>query len=161
MARPRLGFDIVEIESGKDLVCAEILGGLREWFGYPGAVDGYVRGTRKLLTWVSRVDQSAVGLLSLKNHGTFSAEIHLLAIKKEWHRQGMGRALVERAESHARNAGLPFLTLKTVSDDDPSPDYARTRAFYEAMGFRPLEVFKTLFPSGDPCLLMVKVLRAE
>ena len=35
-------------------------------------------------------------------------------------------------------------------------NYARTRAFYLAMGFRPLEEFTQLWNEQNPCLLMVK-----
>jgi hypothetical protein len=37
----------------------------------------------------------------------------------------------------------------------PNLDYARTRAFYRSLGFKPLEEFLELW-EGNPCLLMVK-----
>lgn len=40
----------------------------------------------------------------------------------------------------------------------PSPEYARTRAFYHAMGFVDLECFPTLWDAGNPCLVLVKAL---
>ena len=33
--------------------------------------------------------------------------------------------------------------------------FDRTRLFYEAMGFRALEVFPTLWDEWNPCLVMV------
>jgi len=147
-----------EVSEGKAEICADILRDLPGWFGFPGAVEGYSRSIRELPTWICEAGGGAVGIVSLKVHGRFSAEIHLLAVKREWHRRGIGRALLDRAETRARDLGLPFLTLKTVADEDPDPGYARTRTFYLTMGFYPLEVFKTLFKSGDPCLFMVKPL---
>ncbi|MBI1777515.1 MAG: GNAT family N-acetyltransferase [Proteobacteria bacterium] len=150
--------EVREITSDKASVCREILSGLPEWFGWPGAVDGYVRSVPQLPMLGCQVAGGTVGFLSLKTHATYSLEVYVLGVKPEWHRKGVGRTLIGMAERRARDNGLGFLSVKTVADLDPSPDYARTRKFYAAMGFLPLEAFKTLFRSGDPCLLMVKPL---
>ena len=50
------------------------------------------------------------------------------------------------------------LQVKTLSESHPDAGYAKTRAFYRAMGFHPLEEFKTLWGEANPCLLMVKKL---
>jgi len=52
--------------------------------------------------------------------------------------------------------GKEFLTVKTLADTHPDEGYAGTRRFYLAMGFKPLEVFPTLWDEANPCLLMVK-----
>jgi len=39
---------------------------------------------------------------------------------------------------------------------DPDPGYARTRAFYAAMGFEPLEEIVQVWGPDNPCLLLVK-----
>ncbi len=75
-----------------------------------------------------------------------------------WHRRGVGRALVERAESYARAEGFSLLHVKTLAPSDPDPGYAATRAFYAAAGFRPLEVLPEVWGPDDPCLLMVRPL---
>lgn len=51
---------------------------------------------------------------------------------------------------------VEFLHLKTLSDSDPDRHYAKTRAFYLAVGFRPLEELTALWGKDNPCLLMVK-----
>ena len=43
-----------------------------------------------------------------------------------------------------------------VQDDVLFPAYAQTRAFYLAMGFRPLEELRKLWDEANPCLIMVK-----
>ena len=48
--------------------------------------------------------------------------------------------------------------MKTLDAAHPSPEYARTRAFYHAMGFVDLECFPTLWDAGNPCLVLVKAL---
>ena len=73
-------------------------------------------------------------------------------------RRGLGRALVRAAERHGRATGRALLTVKNLAPRVESDEYGRTRAFYEAMGFRPVEVFPTLWGEANPCLLMAKPL---
>jgi hypothetical protein len=73
------------------------------------------------------------------------------------HRAGIGRQLVERAVADVRAAGVQLLQVKTLGPSDDYEPYARTRAFYEALGFLPLEEHLTLWP-GNPCLVLVKPL---
>ena len=61
---------------------------------------------------------------------------------------------------HLQGQGIEYLQVKTLSDTHPDAAYARTRAFYMAVGFRPLEEFKTLWNEENPCLLMVKSVRS-
>ena len=82
----------------------------------------------------------------------------MLGVKKPWQRRGAGKALFEAAETSCLEAGMKFLTVKTLAASHPDPSYARTRAFYEAIGFLPLEVFPTLWSHDNPCVLMVKAL---
>jgi len=79
-----------------------------------------------------------------------------MGVLRERHRRGIGRALVERCERHCRDAGMEFLTVKTVDEARANESYAKTRLFYAAMGFRPLEVFPLLWDERNPCLFMAK-----
>jgi hypothetical protein len=45
----------------------------------------------------------------------------------------------------------------TLGPSHPDPGYAGTRAFYAAMGFRPVEERHDVWPD-NPCLVMVKPL---
>ena len=58
-----------------------------------------------------------------------------MGVARAHHRRGIGRRLVDRLVSHLRGSGVPELHVDTLGpsvDDEP---YARTRAFYAAMGF--------------------------
>ena len=44
------------------------------------------------------------------------------------------------AETSCREAGMKFLTIKTLVASNPDPFYAKTRAFYEAVDFLQLEI---------------------
>ena len=65
-----------------------------------------------------------------------------------------------RAERHLGKRGFEYLQVKTLSERHPDLNYARTRAFYSAMGFRPLEEFPELWGEKNPCLQMIKSLVA-
>jgi ribosomal protein S18 acetylase RimI-like enzyme len=143
---------------GKSAVCEPILRSLPEWFGIEEATRQYIRDTDVLPTFLAMVDGEAVGFLTLKQHTEYAAEIHVMGVLPEMHRRGVGRALLARAEAYLQEQGVEYLQVKTLSPGRPNENYARTRAFYQAMGFRPLEEFPKLWDEANPCLLMVKKL---
>ena len=65
--------------------------------------------------------------------------------------------MIEALERDARDGGVRLLMVKTLGLSHPDPGYARTRRFYERMGFPPLEETH-LWGEGTPCLIMVKPL---
>jgi len=81
-----------------------------------------------------------------------------MGVRPELHRHGAGRALMERAAAHARAHGIRFLTVKTLSARDPDPGYAKTRAFYEALGFVVIDELPELWSPANPACVMLKVL---
>ena len=68
------------------------------------------------------------------------------------------RTPVEAAAALAREEGAGYLTVKTLAPMRPDEGYRRTRAFYDALGFVPLEIFPTLWGPEAPCLMMLKPL---
>ena len=64
---------------------------------------------------------------------------------------GIEEALLMYARDSTR---LP----KTIAATHPDAGYTETRAFYERVGFAPLEVFPELWSARNPCLQMVKTL---
>jgi hypothetical protein len=66
--------------------------------------------------------------------------------------------LIATAAAHAKAHGINLLTVKTLSARDPDAGYARTRAFYTAMGFVPIEELPALWNPENPAVLMLKVL---
>ena len=79
-----------------------------------------------------------------------------MAVRPEHHRRGIGRALLLHAEASLTRAGVEFLQVKTLSPSADDEGYAKTRAFYLAYGFRPLEEFPDLWDPQNPALQMVK-----
>jgi GNAT superfamily N-acetyltransferase len=156
------GYDIAEVSPSTELasVTERLLGLLPAWFGIPEANAEYVDSATRLPGFVARAGHGAVGVLLVHRHFRESAEIHLLAVHPAWHRRGIGRALLTTAESALETDGCRFLQVKTLGPSRPDDGYAKTRAFYAAVGFTPLEEMLELWP-GNPCLICVKALRVR
>ena len=143
----------------KSRICNQILRGLPEWFGIEAGIVGYVEQVRELPLFAAYEGGEAVGFLAVKELKPYTAELCVMGVRQDLHRQGIGSALAERAEKYCREKQYWFFTVKTVDASAPYESYARTREFYCAMGFRPLEVFPLFWDEANPCLLMAKSLR--
>jgi ribosomal protein S18 acetylase RimI-like enzyme len=141
---------------GQATRCEPIMRALPDWFGIEEVIVRYINEVEHLPTFIVCQDEQVIGFLSVKQHNPYSAEIHVLAILPKMDRQGLGRQLLDRAESYLRAQNIEFLHLKTLIDSDPDLNYAKTRAFYLAVGFRPLEELTALWGKDNPCLVMVK-----
>lgn len=102
-------------------------------------------------------DGIPVGTMLAVRHFPTAAEIHLMAVAREHHRRGVGRTLVAALERDLIADGVTLLQVKTLGPARSDAAYDRTRAFYTALGFQPLEEIHDLWP-GNPCLIMVKPL---
>jgi len=167
-AEPHFRIRVEPLESAKngtdDDPVAMILRSLPEWFGIEEATQMSIDDARRSPTWVayqiSEEDESgeSVGFVTLRTHfERASAEIHCMGVMPDVHRSGVGRRLIAFAEDHLRDEGVRFLQVKTLGTSKPCEHYDRTRAFYLAQGFTPLEEFADLWP-GNPALMLVKVL---
>jgi GNAT superfamily N-acetyltransferase len=97
-----------------------------------------------------------LGFLSIKQHYPTSAEILVMGILQNVHRQGMGRALMHHGEVWLKKQGVEYLQVKTLGSSRIDENYAKTRAFYLAMGFSPLEEFLQIWDANNPCLILIK-----
>ena len=143
----------------KAAVCGSVLQSLPEWFGIASALAEYVNQVRDMPFYAVLDGESAVGFVALKVHNADTAEVFVMGVRKPYHRQGIGRALIGRCEAYCRANGQTFLTVKTLDTSREDDGYQRTRLFYQAVGFLPLEVFPLLWGEGNPCLLMAKCVR--
>jgi N-acetylglutamate synthase-like GNAT family acetyltransferase len=104
------------------------------------------------------VDGEIAGFAAIHHHNADSAELHIIAVSRECHRRGVGRLLLKRIEREAVDAGARLLEVKTLGPSREDEGYARTRKFYLAMGFIPLEETTALWGEDNPALIMVKPL---
>jgi GNAT superfamily N-acetyltransferase len=135
-----------------------LLRGLPMWFGIEQSLLDYVEGSRTLPTTAALVDGEIVGVCVVRRHNPRCAEIDLLAVRHDLHRRRIGHALVGRVEADARADGVQLLEVKTFGPSGHSPEYDRTRMFYEAYGFIPLEENFDIWGADNPCLILVKPL---
>ncbi len=150
-------FKEVTEESVKSEICETVLRSLPEYFGIEEAVEDYIEGVRDKYFLSVNVGDIPVGFVSLKDHNEFTSEIYVMGVVEELHGKGIGRRLIEELEEYLSDRGKEYLTVKTLgpSRENGEP-YDRTRGFYRAVGFTPLEEFKELWDEDDPCLFMVK-----
>ena len=143
----------------KRRVARAILEALPEWFGIPEARENYIRESAGQIMLGAAENGETKGFLCLKETGRATLEIAVLGVRKEYHRQGVGTALVEAAKERAREMGYSFLQVKTVQMGR-YPEYDVTNRFYLRCGFREFEVFPTLWDEGNPCQVYVMALGA-
>jgi len=154
------GFHIVGVVGSSELatITAGLLGRLPGWFADPKSNAEYCESARQLPGFLARsAGGEPIGILLNKRHFAESAEVYLIAVDPDWHRRGVGAALIAALESELRADGCRMLQVKTLGPSFPDAGYTLTRAFYQAAGFVPVEEIHGLW--GDiPCLLMIKAL---
>ena len=135
--------------------CASILAELPEWFGLPQSNADYAKLAETEGAWLAEDTGQTLGIMMLVDHGFSALDTHLLAVRPQAHRRGLGRTLIRHACDAARKLGKPYLTVKTRGPSKPYEPYERTRAFYLAAGFVPLEEFDAIWGPENPCLIMI------
>jgi GNAT superfamily N-acetyltransferase len=145
-----------EVTGGAGAVCGEILRLLPTWFGIPEANRSYVDAAQTHPSVIAAVDEDDVAIAIVKHHSSYAAEIYLMAVKPAYHRRGIGRLLLRHIEKRLSLGGVEFLQVKTLSAARVDEGYAKTRAFWLACGFRPLEEFPTLWGPSNPALQLIK-----
>ncbi len=149
----------IAVVDGRGAICREVIESLPEWFGIPASNEAFVVAAegQPMLACFAR-GGGVVGFVSLRTQTAVATEVHVMGVKRAWHRHGIGRTLIEAAVQLAVSHGAWFLTVKTLSAANPDANYAATRLFYEAVGFLPIEEFPTLWNADNPCLLMLRSL---
>ena len=148
----------VRVPDAREHIARNILKALPDWFGNPEALEEYARDCRALDTIVAFDGGAPVGFIALREASESALELHVLGILEDRQRAGIGRRFIAEAEACARALGKPLLCVLTLDGAHPDPHYARTRAFYRAVGFLPLITLPTLWGEENPCLAMVKPL---
>jgi ribosomal protein S18 acetylase RimI-like enzyme len=149
----------VPVLDERGAICREVLESLPEWFGIPASIESYASVADELpMLACFEPAGEVVGFVSVKTHTPVAAEMYVMGVKRSWHRRGIGRTLTEAVVQLAISQGVRFLTVKTLSPSNDDPNYARTRLFYEAVGFLPIEEFPNLWGPENPCIFMLRPL---
>ena len=152
---------MVETPDVKTEITLKIMHSLPAWFSPPEDIDKKSIIHREYPFFVSYDDGEPIGFLALKIHNQYTADIYSIGVLEQYHRQGVGRCLLEAAEQYCVENGYLYLTVKTLDASAEYEPYERTRLFYLNIGFIPLEVFTTFWNEDNPCLFMVKRLEQK
>lgn len=144
----------IDLPEEKSAIARTVLEALPDWFGIEESREEYIRESTRMPFWASFAQERPVGFIALRQTSPYAAEIYVMGVRKEMHRQGVGRALFAALRDYAKAAGFCFLQVKTVAQG-VYPEYDSTRSFYEACGLCELEVFPTLWDEANPCSVMV------
>jgi GNAT superfamily N-acetyltransferase len=135
----------------------EILASVPEWFGIPEANEGYVEDAGRLPSYLAVDGDEVLGVALVAEHFPRARELHLIAVRRDHHRRGIGRTLLRAVEDDLRVDGVRVLEVHTVGPSYQDEGYARTRAFYLAQGFLALNELERIDWDG-PTLILVKPL---
>lgn len=141
----------------KQQIARQVLEALPEWFGIEQAREEYISDSTGQMFFASIHDEQPVGFLCLKPTGRDTVELAVMGVRKEYHRQGIGRALVKSACQMAKKQGFSFMQVKTVQMGY-YPEYDATNRFYQSLGFKEFEVFPTLLDEWNPYQIYVMFL---
>lgn len=158
MAQP---VEIVPFVEEQRAACAEVLARLPHWFGFAASNAEYIAALGRLESYVALRAGAVCGFVAVEDQFDEAAEIVVLAVLPDLHRQGTGTALIERVEASLWARGRSLLYLKTLGPSDPDEGYAATRAFYRARGFRPLFETTAFWGESQPALVLLKVLASR
>lgn len=87
--------------------------------------------------WVAERDDAVVGFVSVvPHHDDKMGEVHMVAVDPEYQRNGIGKALIDKALDWMRENGLEVVMVETGGD----PGHAPARQMYERAGFELLPI---------------------
>ena len=140
-------------QTEKKQTVREILEALPEWFEVAESREKYIAESAEQLVFAAYDGEKAVGFLCLKETGGATMELAVLGVRKEYHRQGIGRRLFAIAKQAAADMGYSFMQVKTVKMG-VYPEYDVTNLFYLSLGFQEFEVLP-LWDEANPCQIYV------
>lgn len=146
----------VENPEQKAMITDKILHSIPDWFGIEESIMEYVQKVQDKPFYAAYYDHEAIGFISIQVHNPYTAEVYVIALRSDFHRKGIGTALLHTAEQMLRKEHYRFLMVKTLAPSADYEPYDRTRAYYQSVGFYPLEEIKEIWGKENPCLIMVK-----
>lgn len=114
---------------------ATLAQGLEGWFDEHARTIGIPTDIRHQTVFVATEGNELLGFVSMYvMEGRLN--IGWIGVRRDWHRRGVGSALMARAEQRARELGIDTLGVYTLGDSVDYEPYERTRRFYFKRGFR-------------------------
>lgn len=138
----------------KRKIAREILEALPDWFAVPESREEHIYNSAGTPFFCAYIEEKPVGFLYLKQTGKDTVELAVMGVLKEYHRNGIGKALFEHAKKMICKKGYSFIQVKTVQLGKYE-DYDKTNKFYISLGFKEFEVFPTYWDEKNPCQIYV------
>ncbi|MBO0777453.1 MAG: GNAT family N-acetyltransferase [Ktedonobacteraceae bacterium] len=147
--------------------CDQIVLTLPRHFGLESGRRACAQAVRTSEGWVAVLDGRVVGFLTVQSYFDTTVEITWMAVHAEFRGRGIGRRLIERLRREVQARGYRLLLVSTLAPsyegdtEGPAEEgYAATRAFYQAVGFLPLQEVPLYWGVGSqPALLLVMPLQ--
>ena len=157
---PTLGnkemISIRPIEARDHPGCVAVAETLTEWFNDYARGEAIPTDLRHQHGFLAESDGQIVAFITLfVCDGRLN--ISWIAVRKDCHRQGVGRKLIARAEQAVADMGLTELATWTLGDGVEYEPYERTRAFYVKCGFR---VYQRSQTDNPDCPEEIKIKKA-
>lgn len=143
--------------SQKAHIAETILTQLPDWFGVPESTRDYINGCREKPFWADISELGPLGFIALKETSPATAEVYVMGVLPDFHRNGSGRALFSAFQAYAKQQGYSFLQVKTVRKGTWD-SYDKTNAFYMSMGFVEFECFPDFWDENNPCQIYIKAI---
>lgn len=142
----------------KRTIARKILENLHDWFEVDESREQYIRECSDWMFFAVKEKGDYAGFLCLKETGRQTVELAVMGVLKEYHRNGLGRALFHEAQRAAAKEGYSFMQVKTVKMG-VYEDYDITNHFYLSLGFAEFEVIEELWDKENPCQIYVMSLQ--
>lgn len=136
---------LTKADSGAVLTLAR---SLEDWFNEEG-LKHMEQDLESHGGFVATSGDRVVGFVTFRPIDRVSADLSWLGVAREYHRMGLGRSLLQRLVDRLRGDGFNALEVSTVADSLDYEPYARTRAFYRALGFQDLHIDRGFFFDGN------------
>ena len=98
--------------------------------------------------FVGIMEDRIIGFITWRPIDRATADLSWLGVAADFHRMGLGRALLRTLEDRLRREGASRIEVSTVADSTEYEPYARTRAFYRAEGFTDFRVDSGFYSGG-------------
>ncbi len=149
-------YEQIEDQDLKTSITNNILRKLPDWFGIEKSIIEYAEGTKDKIFYAAYDKDDILGLLSIELNNKYTAEIYVIGVLEDYHRNGIGRNLILKAEQDLRKDNYRFLMVKTLGESYDYEPYHRTRGFYNRIGFYPIFETNKIWDEDNPCLIMIK-----
>ncbi|MGG5461129.1 GNAT family N-acetyltransferase [Clostridium sp. B9] len=139
----------------KEEIAKSILSELSEWFGLPDSTAEYIKYSKEMPFWADIENEQVRGFIALKETSLYTAEVYVMGVLKQFHRNKIGNDLFKACYDYAKEQGYLYMQVKTVKEGCYEV-YNRTSMFYKSLGFKEFECFDTLWDEWNPCQIYIK-----